>query len=308
VLELTTGGAVTFAAGSQIRAHEITLSNQGNTIDFSATAFGGPVNGGSGADRMTAGASAVLFYGNGGADTLIGGIFADTLDGGTGADKLKGGFGDDTYVVDNVSDQVIELLGGGNDAIVTTISLTLPSQVETLLAADPAATGGLTLTGNALANTILGNAGGNTIDGGSGADVITGLAGNDILLGGAGNDILHGGAGKDTMTGGAGVDGFVFIDGDLRPTRDTADAITDFDRAAGERIDLSLVDARTTVAGDQAFTFIGNGSFTGIAGQLHAVQSGGFTWIEGDTNGDRVADFVIRVNGSGALTAGDFYL
>jgi hypothetical protein len=38
------------------------------------------------------------------------------------------------------------------------------------------------------------------------------------------------------------------------------------------------------------------------------VHDGGNTFIEGDTDGDGVADFVIRLNGLINLVAGDFVL
>ena len=44
-----------------------------------------------------------------GSDTLLGGDGSDILDGGLGADYLLGGAGDDTYIVDQTTDQVIEL-------------------------------------------------------------------------------------------------------------------------------------------------------------------------------------------------------
>ncbi|MBM6584350.1 hypothetical protein ILT44_29580, partial [Microvirga sp. BT689] len=57
-----------------------------------------------------------LIFGNAGDDTLSGGVGADTLlggagsdqmSGGLGADRMSGGVGNDTYVVDNVGDQVV---------------------------------------------------------------------------------------------------------------------------------------------------------------------------------------------------------
>ena len=47
-----------------------------------------------------------------------------------------------------------------------------------------------------------------------------------------------------------------------------ADRITDFSHAQADRIDLSAIDASTGAAGDQAFSFIGAGLYTGVAGQL----------------------------------------
>ncbi|WP_221939022.1 hypothetical protein, partial [Mycobacterium sp. KBS0706] len=69
------------------------------------------------------------------------------------------------------------------------------------------------------------------------------------------------------------------------------------------------IDANTGVAGDQAFTFIGAGLFTGVAGQLRAANtSPGVTTIAGDVNGDGVSDFHIQLTGNLALVAADFVL
>ncbi len=65
-----------------------------------------------------------------------------------------------------------------------------------------------------------------------GNDIYSG-GGNDTILGLGGNDVLTGGAGADTLTGGAGADRFVYLDGG-----DGGDTITDFDLAAGDRIDI----------------------------------------------------------------------
>jgi hypothetical protein len=86
------------------------------------------------------------------------------------------------------------------------------------------------------------------------------------------------------------------------------DVIEDFD--FGDRIDLSAIDASTTVAGNDAFAFIGSGAFTD-PGQLRATDTGGGNWlVEGDIDGDGVADLAILVHvtdGHG-IGAGDFVL
>src|SRR5690606_18299521 len=113
---------------------------------------------------------------------------------------------------------------------------------------------------------------------------------------------------KDTLTGGAGSDTFFFGDGEVGAGADSADVVVDFDQAEGDKIHVRRIDANTGVGGDQNFTFIGNDAFTGVAGQLHYVHAGPNTFIEGDTNGDGVADFVIRLDGLHDLVAGDFVL
>ena len=87
-----------------------------------------------------------------------------------------------------------------------------------------------------------------------------------------------------------------------------ADRITDFSHAQGDRIDLSAIDASTGVAGDQAFSFIGSGVYTGVAGQLRHAVAGGVTTIAGDINGDGTSDFHIQLTGAIGLVAADFML
>lgn len=236
-----------------------------------------------------------------GSDILKGLGGNDLLDGGTGDDTMYGGAGDDIYIVDSVNDKVIELTGEGIDLVKASVSFTLGAFVENLLLTGTAAING---TGNALANTLTGNSGNN---------ILKGLAGNDILDGGAGADQLIGGTGMDTMTGGAGNDRFVFADGDFASKTSTgADVIVDF--TAGDKIDLSLVDAVSTATpynqpGDQAFVFIGHNRFHIQTGrELRYDVVGGNTYVYGSTNGDATADFCIKILGIHTLTSTDFVL
>lgn len=151
------------------------------------------------------------------------------------------------------------------------------------------------IIGGKYADAFTGSTGGETIHGRGGRDILRGDDGDDVLFGNGGGDVLYGDGGHDTLTGGRGVDAFIVGDGDT---------VTDFD---GDRLNVRLIDADDAVAGDQKFRFI-EGSFTGHARELHAVYEGGNTLIEGDTNGDRLADFVIALNGLHSLTAADFAL
>lgn len=119
------------------------------------------------------------FAGN---DTLDGGDGSDLLDGGSGADTMTGGAGNDFYYVDDMGDLVIEGAGAGADLVFTSISYTLPDNVERLAAIDPNSTAPLTLVGNALSNEIIGNAGPNTLISNGGADLLRGEAGDDIYI------------------------------------------------------------------------------------------------------------------------------
>lgn len=130
-------------------------------------------------------------------NVLIGNDAANRLDGGAGIDVMVGGLGDDTYVVENAFDAVIENASSGIDTVEAGISYTLGSNVENLVLTGVADING---TGNSLANVITGNAGGNTLSGGAGADTLVGGLGNDTYIFGAGDTIIeHAGEGIDTV-------------------------------------------------------------------------------------------------------------
>ena len=60
------------------------------------------------------------------------------------------------------------------------------------------------------------------------------------------------------------------------------------------------------MVGNQAFTFIGTQAFHNVKGELHFPSAYGV--VQGDTNGDGVADFAIKVAGISSLVAADFVL
>ncbi len=65
--------------------------------------------------------------------------------------------------------------------------------------------------------------------------------------------------------------------------------------AGTDAIDLSAIDAATGIGGDQAFTFIGTQAFGGGAGELRCDDLGTACIVQGDVDGDTVADFEILV-------------
>ncbi|MFS0737028.1 family 16 glycosylhydrolase [Sphingomonas sp. 1P06PA] len=263
--------------------------------------------------------------GNAMANRLTGGGGNDWIDGGAGADTMIGGAGNDSYVVDNKSDVVIEQAGSDQDIIYSSVDYNLPANVERLVLQGNALRGGTLanggqVTGNALGNTLTGMNAADYLDGGAGDDILYGNGGNDRLVGGLGNDFLRGGDGNDqldgglgadTYQGGAGRDTFSIIDiTHTGNTFATADKIQDLVRSEGDRIDLTGIDANSLAAGNQAFSWIGTGAFTGVAGQLRDQVSGTNHMVLGDVNGDRVADFmvVVSLHGNPPLLATDFVL
>ena len=69
------------------------------------------------------------------------------------------------------------------------------------------------------------------------------------------------------------------------------------------------MDASSSASGNQAFTFIGEGTFTGVAGQLRFTHlTDQTTTVYGDVNGDKVADFQIDLASYLTLNASDLTL
>jgi hypothetical protein len=120
-----------------------------------------------------------LVLGNAANNVLIGDAGANTLDGGAGADTMTGRTGDDTYIVDNVGDTVIELPDGGWDTVRTSVSYSLPANVESMVLTGASA---INATGNDLANRLVGNTANNVLNGMGGADTMLGGAGNDTYV------------------------------------------------------------------------------------------------------------------------------
>ncbi len=137
---------------------------------------------------------------------------------------------------------------------------------------------------------IRGRRGGDELKGGIGNDTLNGGPGKDIIRGGDGDDIIKGGVGRDKFFGGDGADIFTY-QAVKKNMPSKPDVIADFDRAGGDKIDLSCIDAKFGVKGRQPFDFIGSDAFSGKSGELRFKNG----FLEGDADGDGPADFKIKM-------------
>ncbi|HEX5360789.1 MAG TPA: hypothetical protein VFW49_06855, partial [Fluviicoccus sp.] len=137
---------------------------------------------------------------------LTGNSANNVLEGSAGLDTLAGGLGDDTYLVDSVTDVLVEAAGAGLDSVLSSVSFTLAGEIENLSLTGIAAIIGQgnaldnRLTGNSVANTLQALAGNDTLDGGEGADTLIGGSGNDLYLLDSTADFVAESAGEGTDT------------------------------------------------------------------------------------------------------------
>lgn len=177
----------------------------------------------------------------------------------------------------------------------------------------------------------------NLLIGCAGFDFIVGNGGDDYLYGGYGNDVLHGGLGRDWLIMDELKWGALSNNYSARYDRDTVDEgnlvvyksvnesglglkadVLDGFILDNDLLDLSAIDANTKRAGNQQFdTTIITTNFTNKAGQLkisaftgmvdnhnYSVSNAATGYklngveLQGDVNGDGMADFGIRLVGA----------
>ncbi|MFH0025029.1 matrixin family metalloprotease, partial [Pseudomonas fluorescens] len=112
-------------------------------------------------------------------NTLVGNNGNNLIDGVWGVDTMIGGLGNDTYLVYNSQDMIIETgtLTTEIDSVYASVSYILSANVENLTLTG---TDNTNARGNELNNVLIGNTGNNTLFGGAGMDIMIGGAGNDI--------------------------------------------------------------------------------------------------------------------------------
>jgi hypothetical protein len=318
--EIGGGGWMSFSANNDPKVDPVfagfTIAN-GVTIENATSGAGNDTLVGNEADNvLSSGAGKDLIRADlGGNDTILAGEGNDYIYFGnamTADDKVDGGAGVDTvglignYNMTFGAESLVgveRLMVYSNSATVGTASYnltTIDANVGTagffVSAASLKSTETLSFNGSAETDgafRVQGGAGADNIVGGAKNDYLIGNGGNDQLFGLGGDDTLVGGGGADQLRGGGGADTFRFTSV-TDSVEGAMDRILDFQKV--DKIDLAAIDADTTQEGNQAFSFIGGGAFTG-AGQLRATQDATTkVWtVQGDTNGDGIADFQFEV-------------
>jgi Ca2+-binding RTX toxin-like protein len=258
--------------------------------------------GGDGNDFVDGGLQNDCLYGDKGHDTLRGGLAADTLFGGdgndglhgdSGFDTLSGGKGDDS-LFGGVSDDVLfggsgaDTLDGGDG-----IDLADYSQASEAVAIDlSGGSKGVVPLGRGPKGppaicSLVENAIGGDFD-----DIVVGSDESNLIDGGAGADTLLGGLGADTLRGASGADVFVY-----RSVEESAAADADLvrDLTSRDRVDLSRIDADTSLGDDQAFEFGYVDGFGDMTFDYDSIND--LTVVRLYVDGDDVADAAIRFRG-----------
>jgi hypothetical protein len=226
-------------------------------------------------DARTRVGSATGQYISGGAfaDTIIAADGNDVIEGRGGADVNNGGNGSDMASYAHAPDKVTASLAapGGNTGDAAGDSYTDVENLE----------------GSAFGDILKGNAAGNIIAGGKGADKQTGGKGKDVFRLRLASE-SPAGSGKDTIT-------------DFNPGKSSTSV---------DKIDVSAIDAKSAVNGNQAFKFRGTQAFTG-AGQLRLKKTSAGIVVQGNTGGSKAPEFEILLKGlssTSKITAKDFRL
>lgn len=242
--------------------------------------------GGDGDDLVTGNGGNDYLVGGNGDDTLIGGRPADTVQ---GHDILEGGRGADHF------------LGGLGQTDISFIHATSGVDVDFVL--------GVGTRGEAAGDTYGDSGGFFPLHGQVlGSDFRDTIIGYNEQYGRGGNDTLVAGPTTRLMSGGDGHDTFGFrFD---RHIINEAATITDFDQSIHEKIDLSAIDAKPNIDGDQKFHFVGTSDHItdNRPGQVGYQVVGDQTFIAVTLDNRPGTDAIIILDGIFTLTAHDFIL
>ncbi|WP_262273513.1 Ig-like domain-containing protein [Microvirga yunnanensis] len=290
-------GSVSVAADrfTDAAGNQNTASNTDTVAINTVTSSSSIIEGGPGPDTLRGTPDSDIMDGKGGNDTLLGSADADQMFGGPGRDTVRY-TRTVTLDLENEDRSTGQARGDTFDSI------------ERFQFSNGSDEG----FGDADANQFFGGSGSDHLHGAGGNDILRGENGrdqlfgedgNDRLFGGNGRDLLVGGLGRDRMNGDAGADRYDFNTVQESSVGSQRDVVY---FSGEDRIDLRTIDADEDTVGNQAFRWVNrndlDAAFTGRDGQLRF--SNGI--LRGDTDGDKVADFEIKV--VGFFSSGDVIL
>jgi Ca2+-binding RTX toxin-like protein len=244
------------------------------------------------------GVGLINLTGNEIAQTIIGNAGANILNGGIDAlsDTLAGFGGNDTYIINSVNDNIVELFGGGTaDLAKANVSFTLAADddIEVLETTNAAGVGLINLTGNEIAQTITGNAGANILNGG--IDALT-----DTLIGGLGNDTYVINSLNDNITelvGGGTADRALCSVSFALATADDIEFLQTTNAALTTAINLFGNELAQTIIGNAGGNLLsgegGNDTLTGGLGNDVFLLN---TALNAATNRDTITDFNVAAD------------
>jgi trimeric autotransporter adhesin len=234
-------------------------------------------------------------------DTLVsienvqGSIHRDTLVGNEAVNQLRGYNSDDTYVVQNAGDTIIEFAGQGSDEVRASVSYALATtscDVETLRTTDDNGTALINLTGNGVNNRVVGNNAGNILDGGGGdGDELVGRDDSDTYL-------VNNANVRITENGGQGIIDTVLtsVTYTLTPGADVELLATNND-AGTAALNLTGNANGNEVRGNNGNNVLNGGDgrdfLTGLGGQDQFLFN---TALNASSNVDEIADFTLGVD------------
>ncbi len=218
------------STGTFTEIEELTLTDQADTFDGSASGSDQTISGNAGADILILGSGDYVVFGGDDADTV-------ELNDDFGASVITGGEGGtdtDTLNASNLSDAVNFILSGDELGSVTDgTNTTTFSEIESFVLSDQDDTFDGSLS--SVSASIFGGAGEDTIFGTSAIDSISGGADDDTIDAGGGDDVVTGGDGNDTFVYEAGDGNLTISDFNFGNTG----AIGDGEIDNNDRLDLS---------------------------------------------------------------------
>lgn len=251
------------------------------TVDLSLST---PQDSGSGIDTLI---GIEHLIGGNGADRLLGDAGANRIEAGEGDDWVDGGAGNDTLIGGNQLKDG-DTLSYGRATAGVRVNLSLTAAQNTLGAGTDLVTGFENLSGSGFDDALIGNGDPNRLEGG------------------AGKDTLQGGLGADTLRGGEGADEFLYGSEAEASSSRGRDLILDL--TLQDRINLTAIDARSDLSGNQAFSWIGGAAFSALGQLRYSRLSNGNGLLEGNCSGTLAADFQIELLGNPDLQGGGLVL